>query len=165
MIKKFKIFENFEFDEEDFDFEEEEYGNKTFTVRELIDRLENIIPMGIKMKYLNKSVRIEVYSENGKYRSISTISSLQSWRGSYYELTLDSGGGRRFLDLNELIGILKNCPNRTFTGYKGGRFKMDMNTPVWADPYGRYRGIMIVDVIDKPDYILLKTKKHDDSYE
>lgn len=54
----------------------------TFEVAELIDNLEELIPHGVKMKYLQKPVKYD-FDDN------VNPSVLKSWRGIYSELSLD----------------------------------------------------------------------------
>ena len=35
-----------------------------------------------------------------------------------------------------MVGVLEDAIGETFTGYKGGEFKMDGDTPVYYAPYG-----------------------------
>lgn len=55
---------------------------------------------------------------------------LTSWRGSYEELAIcyqDDGHPTAVDFLKEL----KNANGKTFQGWKGGDFKMDLDTPLW----------------------------------
>lgn len=59
-----------------------------------------------------------------------------SWRGSYDELTIDSEPGADRMSVKALLSLAKSADGDTFTGYKGGEYVMNRDTPVWADPYG-----------------------------
>lgn len=60
-----------------------------------------------------------------------------SWRGSYDEIAigyaLNDSGGRP--TLKDFLSHLRSCVGKEFTGWKGGTFTMDVDTPVWvAEP-------------------------------
>ena len=71
-----------------------------------------------------------------------------SWRGNYEELTLHEGSGwdpltcsyvgAHPITVEELWMRAEKADGATFKGYKGGQFKMNSLTPVWADPDGEY---------------------------
>lgn len=47
----------------------------------------------------------------------------------------------------------------TFTGYKGGEYRMTRHTPVWVSRYGEASGVGIVGVAVLPDKVILVTAK------
>jgi hypothetical protein len=74
---------------------------------------------------------------------------LCSWRGSYGELSIDSRTGRDARTVAEMLRESRAADGGAFTGYKGGEYKMDRETPVWADPWGECdyrvpRGLAVV---------------------
>lgn len=116
---------------------------------------------------------------------------IASWRGRYRELAIqtesfgayqtdvvihDFGDGNKCyktVDIGkvtptvlEWIKVLKKAQGKTFTGYKGGDFKMSKNTPVWLAEYGttsikcnnKYLEAYFVDVKEKTDKVYLITK-------
>lgn len=60
-----------------------------------------------------------------------------SWRGHYTELAFEAAGEMTAL---EILKEAKYCVDETFTGYKGGDFKMTPDTPVHIDAWGDYSG-------------------------
>ena len=123
----------------------------TLEVGELIDSLMEVIPQGVKMKYLDKIVK---YDFNPNVKSLK----LDSWRGIYSELTLDYDTGGKETTLGELLKDLEiSVKGKVFHGYKGGQYRMNIDTPVWADPSGMYNERMIIGVEDTDDCIMLKT--------
>lgn len=62
-----------------------------------------------------------------------------SWRGSYSELAI----GYAELEwetrpaLKHFVNQLKQCVGAEFTGWKGGEFRMDLDTPVWVAEGGK----------------------------
>jgi len=57
-----------------------------------------------------------------------------SFRGDYNHLALSYGHGN--VKVAELLDKAKACVGRDFTGYKGGMYKMSLDTPVWVDNPG-----------------------------
>jgi len=123
----------------------------TLEVGELIDDLLEVIPQGDMMKYLNEVVKYDFNPKAGRLE-------LDSWRGVYSELTLDYDIGGKDVTLGELLKDLEtSIKGKVFRGYKGGNYRMNIDTPVWADPSGVYNQRMIIGVEDTEDCIMLKT--------
>jgi len=92
---------------------------------------------------------------------------LDSWRGSYCELALGFdfngyGGSLRkdpaAKNADELIEHLRSGIGETYTGWKGGEFKMNENTPVWVSNPGNNGHTAIVDVQVRDYRTLLLTQ-------
>lgn len=123
----------------------------TLEVGEFIDALLEVIPQGQKMKYLDKVVKYDFIPGAGGLN-------LDSWRGAYSQLTLDYSFGGKDVTLGELLDDLESSvKGRVFHGYKGGEFRMNLDTSVWADVSGMYTRRIITGVEDRDDCILLKT--------
>lgn len=90
---------------------------------------------------------------------------LDSWRGAYEELALgynlsgyDNNQNHSFNNTaSNLLTELKSALGKVFTGWKGGDFVMDENTPVWVDNPGNANNTGIIDVIDDGWHIILIT--------
>lgn len=68
-------------------------------------------------------------------QQIESIGEPHSYRGYYEDLAFEKNGG--LITVAELLEILNTrCIGQTFTGYKGGDFYMDANTPIWIAGYG-----------------------------
>lgn len=94
------------------------------------------------------------------------VAGLDSWRGSYDELTLThaSTEWRKPVTAGELHQQAEDALNgKTFEGYKGGTYTMRPTTPVWGDDYGECSmrgasglslvdGKVIVATVDLSDY-------------
>lgn len=79
-------------------------------------------------------------------KEIKNICSPHSYRGYYSDLAFENESGTRTVD--SLIKQLKNeCLGQTFTGYKGGDFYMDKNTPMWIADYGSC-GLKIMEIVE-----------------
>lgn len=82
---------------------------------------------------------------------------IDSWRGSYNELALNYKTDGNELTVSEFLTLLKSAVGKEFTGYKGGEFVMDENTPVWVANYGNSGNTAIVGVIDEDYKVILVT--------
>jgi hypothetical protein len=83
-----------------------------FTLGDLIERLEQlpeyiVIPLGQPMSY----------------------------RGYYCDLAFELSSSE-FNTVKEILEHANYSVDRRFTGYKGGDFVMDLDTPVWIAHYG-----------------------------
>lgn len=58
---------------------------------------------------------------------------------------------------SEFLKMLKETVGKEFTGYKGGEFTMDENTPIWVANYGNSGNTAVIDVIDEDYKIILVT--------
>jgi len=76
-----------------------------------------------------------------------------SYRGYYEQLAIGSTkDGGNALCVGELLAKLRAQVGNTVTGYKGGAFRISLETPVWAAEYGEC-GPMVVG-IDLRDYFV-----------
>jgi len=85
-----------------------------------------------------------------------------SYRGYYDQLAIEWGGGNNRgvegeLNLLEFIKLLKETEGKTFEGYKGGQFKMGLETPVWVANYSCVGDTAIIKVKDFKWCTILKT--------
>lgn len=75
---------------------------------------------------------------------------LASWRGVYAELalgfTFDAPSAN--VTVGPLLDHLQSAVGETFTGYKGGDFVMDKETPLWVANYGNCGTTAIQGVLD-----------------
>lgn len=62
------------------------------------------------------------------------VGSLDSYRGYYADLALEPTSTP--ITAEQLYVKLKQAHGTTFTGYKGGDFEMDGDTPLWVAEYG-----------------------------
>jgi hypothetical protein len=70
---------------------------------------------------------------------------LHSYRGYYEDLSLDYRANAEPLTVKQLLALFEKADGQTFSGYKGGDFKMHRKTLVWVAPYGS-TGRMLVDI-------------------
>lgn len=70
---------------------------------------------------------------------------IRSYRGDYSQLAIGykDGGDCK---VGELVAVLKEAVGKEFTGYKGGEYTMDEDTPVYIANSGESGGTYIADV-------------------
>lgn len=79
-------------------------------------------------------------------QQIESIGEPHSYRGYYDDLAFEKVDGTTTVAI--LLTLLKTeCLGQTFTGYKGGDFYMDSDTPVWISEYGS-TGVKIMSIED-----------------
>lgn len=81
-----------------------------------------------------------------------------SYRGYYSDLAFCADSEAR--NAGEVLADCKSALGGTFTGYKGGEFVMEADTPLWVAPYGCC-GPAIVDTRQADGKLILVTKDVD----
>lgn len=75
---------------------------------------------------------------------------IDSYRGYYEDLALSWGewkyGQKEPMNVGSLVTLLEGAVGQTYTGYKGGDFKMDRDTAMWVANCGDSDGTCIVGV-------------------
>lgn len=81
---------------------------------------------------------------------------VMSYRGYYSDLAL---GFEKKYDVKvvDVLGWLRGAVGEVFTGYKGGDYLMDRETPVWVANYGDSHGVAVVRVDDQGWRVVLRT--------
>lgn len=122
------------------------------TLGEMILKIEPLLSKqeSIKKKYEHEAEVVYDF----EYLFPRTI---DSWRGSYAELTLDFNSEGEPMTIIEFYKMLKDTIGKTFTGYKGGDFTMGKNTPVWVANYGHSGNTAVIDLIDNEYQIIIIT--------
>ena len=126
------------------------------TLGQIIDKLEKC---GLKHGDNDEPKQVD-------YDFSSAIpTTLYSWRGSYSELAL--GFKLSGYDNNDehfakttaetLLLEFKNAVDKEYTGWKGGEFTMDRDTPIWVSNEGNSGNTGIIDVVDDGWRIILMT--------
>lgn len=82
-----------------------------------------------------------------------------SWRGAYDELCLNyaSFDEKEPLRLSEFISMCKLAVDKVFHGYKGGVFRMGLETPVWVANLGNSGNTALVGVLFNGYQVVLLT--------
>lgn len=66
-----------------------------------------------------------------------------SYRGYYEDISFEPGPNE--ISAKEFLASVNDVIGKSFTGYKGGQYVMDENTPVWIAHYGS-SGNAVIDV-------------------
>ena len=123
------------------------------TLGELISQLENCYDLA------TKKLRFD-FGDN-------VPTGIDSWRGSYAELSLHFDKTEAPLVV-DFLKVLKETVGKTLEGYKGGDFYMSRHTPVWVAnwsesgcSYGEesYASVGVVGVDNGSDFATIKTAK------
>ena len=90
-------------------------------------------------------------------------SEFRSYRGYYEHLVIVPAGSIMDNTVKSFLNKCKDCVGKTFTGYKGGDFRMGRKTPVWIGYPSRATGYG-VEAVEEDTYgrIILKTRKYVD---
>jgi len=70
-----------------------------------------------------------------KNMMIQNVSEPHSYRGYYSDLAFESLTGEKS-KVSEFLKMLEDSLGEIFTGYKGGDYLMEEDTPVWVAEYG-----------------------------
>lgn len=79
----------------------------------------------------------------------------RSYRGYYEQLAFSYS--EHSISVGEVIDMLASADGNTFTGYKGGKFIMGPETPIWVSNYGECWDTAVVDVEEHGDLVVLRT--------
>ncbi len=119
---------------------------------ELIEKLKSFAPM--YENYRDEMEDVVVKFNFGYLRP----SGIDSWRGIYAELAIGHVDDKEETKLKDLIKELEDCIGKTFTGWKGGDFRMDENTEVHIDNPGECSNTDIKKIKQRYGTVYIKTK-------
>lgn len=85
---------------------------------------------------------------------------LSSWRGSYNQLALGYSS-EEDCKLDTLLRELRNGLDVEFTGWKGGKYRMNEDTTVWVAQPNESCNTGIIGVLDKGYKVILLTTYFD----
>ena len=89
-------------------------------------------------------------------------SGLHSWRGNYADLAIGfSIDGE--VTAGMLLALLRSGIGKVFTGWKGGDYLMDADTPLYIDNEGRYSGKCWISAVEHSDYLCTLITKREES--
>ena len=117
-------------------------GTRQMTLGKLIKLLSEIIDQ-------DKSI----YFDFGYFRPAE----LMSWRGSYDELSIDYSEDEA-VSVKTFLEDLKACVSKEFTGYKGGEFTMNEDTPLWVAHYGSSGHTGVSGIMDDGYQVIIETR-------
>lgn len=119
---------------------------------DLISKLEDI--------YEHSDVMTERYNHeptvNFDFEYLFPVG-IDSWRGSYDELAIGFATDGNPMTVGEFLNMLKDTVGKTLSGYKGGDFLMDEETPLWVANPGNAGDTQIVGVVDNEHSATLQT--------
>jgi hypothetical protein len=99
----------------------------------------------------------EVRLENGL-----SFTDVGSYRGYYSDLAIEPAGeGEAPITVLDLLVILNRAVRATFTGYKGGEYRMELHTPVWVSEYGSASGLAVKGVEVREGKAIILTEQVD----
>ena len=90
-----------------------------------------------------------------------TPGEIDSYRGYYDHLAIEPLRGVSAPSVAQFISSLRDCEANTYTGYKGGDYTMDLETPIWVSFYGSVSGTGIVSIDDQGCCVILVTANID----
>lgn len=140
------------------------------TLGELIDKLE---PIAANQDRVKEKFKEEAYVKFDFGSALPT--GLSSWRGVYAELAINYSFngygdmvGYKKEDLStfepkpptvtEFLKMIKGAIGKTYTGWKGGDFEMDRDTPLWVSNDGDVGNTAVVDVFNNEFSVILLTE-------
>ena len=81
-----------------------------------------------------------------------------SWRGDYSQLSLNWRHDAPPLTRELLLTMAKSAAQgQPFEGYKGGTYRMNRSTPLWADRWGRCDHSAVVGFVEYGDTFIIDT--------
>lgn len=86
------------------------------------------------------------------------VTTVASYRGYYDHLALGWAQDGERTTITVALERLRSAIGQTFSGYKGGSYRMNRDTPIWADNWGQGAGVAIVGVVDDGWRVVLKTE-------
>ena len=122
--------------------------NEQLTLGEIIEQLQTV---GVRSETNEpKSIQYDFAYLQPTY--------LSSWRGDYSQLSLGYEENSRECLATNLLQNLKLGLKETFTGWKGGEYRMDENTKVWVANAGESANTGIVGLRDEGYRVIIETK-------
>ena len=88
---------------------------------------------------------IDRLKEMPHYIQIDAFNYAHSYRGYYCDLAFKRMEGK--IKVAEALELCTSCMGDVYEGYKGGKFQMGRNTPVWFADYGS-TGLKIIALRD-----------------
>ena len=85
-------------------------------------------------------------------------SGVDSYRGYYDHLAIQCRYDHDVMTVKEFLDKLRFSVGAVFTGYKGGEYRMNKNTPVWVSRYGCADGNQIVGLHVNDYRVILKVR-------
>lgn len=81
-----------------------------------------------------------------------------SYRGFYEDLAIEFAEENHDMHVGELLTILRTSVGKIFVGYKGGEYRMTLETALWVANHGRTSDTIIVGIEDYEVETVLRTR-------
>lgn len=78
--------------------------------------------------------------------NFESLGEAHSYRGYYDEIAFESASPGVTVTAGELVQAVENAIDRVFIGWKGGDYRMDVDTPVWISSEGMVSGRQLMGV-------------------
>lgn len=88
-----------------------------------------------------------------EFASCQPPGKLHSYRGYYEDLAFSTGS--KPVTVSDVLESAREANGETFTGYKGGEYEMDEDTPLWWSEFGSSNGPPLIDIEVEDDRVLL----------
>lgn len=85
---------------------------------------------------------------------------LASWRGIYAQLALGWNENAE-PTVGDVLDLCEGVVGTVRQGYKGGDYRMDRGTPVWAANWGQVGSTAVLDVADRGYWAIIETGYRD----
>lgn len=105
-----------------------------FSVEEMLNIMSEVAAQERSQRYLTLGKLIAQLETLPPRSKVDSLVSPHSYRGYYRDLAFETVPKR--MTAGRLLKTLRGCMGKTFAGYKGGKYVMGANTPLWAAAYG-----------------------------
>lgn len=112
----------------------------------------NMLSLGILLEKIKQCDSDKPVKFKG-YRDGSFPNEYDSYRGYYRLIAIEPG--KELVKVSEFVEMTKDSIGNTYTGYKGGEYTMNQNTPVWVSDWGTASGMGITGVDEAKDAVYL----------
>jgi len=109
------------------------------------------------LKNIKPDLIVEI--DNGTFPSRPIF---YSWRGRYCELAMEFSDNNENITVNDLLTMAELVNGKYLYGYKGGRYLMDLDTPIHIANYGTSGNTKLVGVYESNGKAVLKTRIEDE---
>jgi hypothetical protein len=121
-------------------------------IQNFIDDLSNKWADERKQSQLTLGNLIELLEKLDPKDKVQKLDEPHSYRGYYTDLAFIRDE-YNLAPVGEVLDILKSCVSKTYTGWKGGDYTMDENTPIWVVESEGRCGLKIVGLEPDGAYI------------
>jgi hypothetical protein len=117
---------------------------------------QGIMTLGELIATLSALTNIDADKEVFLNDTLTSVDCFDSYRGYYNHLAIEPTTAT--VTVYNLLTRARNALNTTFTGYKGGDYRMSKITPIWVAEYGDASGQGLVEIEHHEDRVILRTK-------